>query len=96
MRALAVSLVDPLFWPGAAVERVVYCTAPIQGQANASGAQDQDVYLKALVASGSVDRIELGKYIEKVKYAPLATRDAKGRPVLQRPAWPVMVKDGAG
>ncbi|MGL4175418.1 MAG: NYN domain-containing protein, partial [Dermatophilaceae bacterium] len=45
---------------------------------------------------GSVDRIELGKYIEKVKYAPLATRDAKGRPVLQRPAWPVMVKDGAG
>ncbi|MGL4744520.1 MAG: NYN domain-containing protein [Dermatophilaceae bacterium] len=90
------SLLDPSFWPGAVVERVVYCTARIQGQASASGARDQDVYLKALKATGSVDQIELGKYIEKVKYAPLATRDAKGRPVLQRPAWPVMVKSSAG
>lgn len=28
--------------------------------------------------------------------APLATRDAKGRPILQRPAWPIKVKNAAG
>lgn len=96
VRALAHGLVHPAYWPGAAIERVVYCTAPIHGEANASGARDQDVSLKALRATGSVDRVELGKYIEKVKVAPLATRDAKGRPILQRPAWPVMVKNAAG
>ncbi|MGL5861556.1 MAG: NYN domain-containing protein [Phycicoccus sp.] len=94
--ALASALVDLSCWPGAVVERVVYCTARIQGRANASGAQDQDMYLKALVATGSVDLVEFGKSIEKVKYAPLAIRDAKGRPVVQRPAWPVMVKNSAG
>ncbi|MGL5866998.1 MAG: hypothetical protein ACRCYX_14230 [Dermatophilaceae bacterium] len=31
-----------------------------------------------------------------MKYAPLAARDAKGRPLLQRPAWPVMVKNRDG
>ena len=96
MRALAQSLLNRTYWPGAAIDRVVYCTAPIHGQANTSGARDQDVYLKALRATGSADRVELGKYVEKVKVAPLATRDAKGRPILQRPAWPVMVKNSAG
>lgn len=96
VRALAGGLLNPAFWPGATIERDVYCTAPIHGQANASGARDQDVYLKALRAAGSADRVELGKYIEKVKVAPLATRDAKGRPILQRPAWPVMVKNTIG
>lgn len=67
-----------------------------QGQANASGARDQDVYLKALRAAGSADWIELGKYIEKAMSAPLATRDAKNRPVVQRAAWPVMLKDASG
>lgn len=33
-------------WPGARVERVVYCTARIKGAANPEGAADQDVYLK--------------------------------------------------
>jgi len=96
VRALAQSLLNRTYWPGAAIDRVVYCTAPIHGQANTSGARDQDVYLKALRATGSADRVELGKYVEKVKVAPLATRDAKGRPILQRPAWPVMVKNSAG
>ena len=96
VRALASALLNPTYWPGATIERVIYCTAPIHGQANVSGASDQDVYLKALRATGSVDRIELGKYIEKVKVAPLATRDPKGRPIVQGPAWPIKVKNAAG
>jgi hypothetical protein len=92
VRGLAESLINPSFWVGASVTRVVYCTAPIHGQANVSAAVDQDVYLKALRASGSADHIELGKYIEKVKVAPLAVRDPKGRPILVRSAWPIMVK----
>jgi hypothetical protein len=58
-------------WPGAQVERIVYCTARIDGASNPSGQADQDVYLKALVAAGSVDHIEYGTYVARVKTAPL-------------------------
>jgi hypothetical protein len=78
------------------IDRVVYCTALIDGSANPSGHADQDVYLKALRASGSVDHIEHGYYVSRVKSAPLATKDPKGRPVLTRPHWPVVVQDSAG
>jgi hypothetical protein len=95
VRALAGSLLNPSYWPGATITRVVYCTAPISGRANPSGARDQDVYVKALRASGSVDHVEFGKYIEKVRIAPLALPDRKGRPALVRSAPPVLVKDAA-
>jgi hypothetical protein len=71
VRALAGSLLKPSYPPGATITRVVYCTAPISGRANPSGAHDQDVYVKALRAFGSVDHVEFGKYIEKVRIAPL-------------------------
>ncbi len=57
LRSLTSSLAG---WPGAQLSRVVYCTAPISGADNPSGAAGQDVYLKALRASGSVDHIEYG------------------------------------
>jgi hypothetical protein len=75
---------------------IVYCTARIDAVSNPSGAVDQDVYLKALLASGSVDRIDYGHYVARVKYAPLARPDRKGRPVLVRPDWPIRVKNGQG
>ena len=94
VRALATALVSEqsTAWPGATVERVVYCTARIKGAANPSGAADQDVYLKALLASGSVDHIEYGNYISKVIRRPLATEDKQHKPVIARPGWPVMVQ----
>ena len=60
MRELANALVaeQTTLWPGATVMRLVYCTARINGGANPSGAADQDVYLKALLATRSVDHIE--------------------------------------
>jgi hypothetical protein len=97
LRALATSLVGRRAnWPAAQVSRLVYCTARIDGLSNPSGQADQDVYFKALAAAGSVDHIEYGSYVARVKTAPLAVKDKAGRPELVRPAWPVMVQDGQG
>ncbi|WP_281891584.1 PIN domain-containing protein [Phytohabitans aurantiacus] len=96
LRLLAQHLVDRNSgWTGARVERVVYCTARIVGGVNPTGAHDQNVYLRALDAAGAVDVIEMGRYVNRVATAPLAVRDARGRPVLTRPAWPIMVQDGS-
>ncbi|WP_325048990.1 PIN domain-containing protein [Marinitenerispora sediminis] len=81
-------------WGGAAVARIVYCTARIGARGNPSGHRDQDIYLKALLAAKSVDHIEYGQYVERVKRAPLAVADKKGRPQTARPTWPVMVQEG--
>jgi hypothetical protein len=81
-------------WPNATIKRIVYCTARTDSVTNPSGHADQDVYLKALKATRSVDHIEYGNYVARVKHALLATPDpATGRPVLATSQWPVMVKD---
>jgi hypothetical protein len=94
VRSLASALVleQSALWPGATVERVVYCTARIKGSANPSGAADQDIYLKALLESGSADHIEYGNYISKVIKRPLATEDKQHKPVITQPGWPVTVQ----
>jgi hypothetical protein len=97
LRSLAQHLLDAHSgWAGATAERVVYCTARISGAGNQGGQRDQDVYLRALQAAGAVDHIEYGTYVTRVATNPLANRDHKGRPVLVRPAWPLMVQDDAG
>lgn len=77
--------------------RVLYCTARIKGDPNdvsAAGPREQDVYLRALHAAGSVDVIALGNYVSRVARAPLATANMRGRPVITRPDWPIKVKNG--
>lgn len=98
VRGLAASLVaGRRDWPGASVDRVVYCTARIDAATNPSGHFDQDIYLKALLGSGSVDHIEYGYYSARVKVAPMAVRDpVTGRPQLVGPSWPVVVQDSTG
>lgn len=83
-------------WPGATIEKIVYCTALIDGATNADGRRDQDIYIRALQAGGTIDHLELGHYVARVKQAPLATRGAGGKPVLVTSAWPVMVRDASG
>jgi hypothetical protein len=81
-------------WASASVTRVVYCTARIDAVINPSGHADQDVYLKALRASGSVDHIEYGHYVSRVKQAVLATTDPRTKkPIIVRPHWPLVVQD---
>lgn len=97
LRAMATGLIRRRArWAGARVERVVYCTARVDGATNPSGHADQDVYLKALLATRSVDHIEYGTYVARVKTAPLAVKDPRGRPRLVGPARPVMIQDGHG
>ena len=94
IRALATALLPPSWVnANAQVARVVYCTARISAATNASGHADQDIYLKALAASGSVDVTEHGTYVSRVKRAPLATADRKGRPIITTSNWPLMVRD---
>jgi hypothetical protein len=87
-----------LDWKGATLARVVYCTAVIDAASNPSGYKDQDIYLKALAASGSVDHIEYGTYVARVKQAPLAVKapSRSRRPQVVHPQWPIMVQDGQG
>jgi hypothetical protein len=97
LRALTTSLVTgQRGWAGATIDRIVYCTARIDATANPSGAADQDRYLKALVATKSVDFIEYGNYVARVKYAPLAIKGPNGAPIVVRSDWPVKVLSGLG
>jgi len=83
-------------WPSAEVERVVYCTARVSGRDNPSGQRDQDTYLRALHAHGSIDELAMGTYVSRIATAPLATADKKQRPVLAQAGWPLMVRDRSG
>lgn len=97
VRALAARLVAThSTWTGAAVDRVVYCTALISGADNPVGNREQDAYLRALRRSQTTDRIELGNYVHRIARSPLATPDRKGRPILVHPGGPLMVQDAAG
>lgn len=92
LRALSASLVPPS-WTGGQIDRVVYCTARTDASSNPSAHADQDIYLKALRRSNSVDWIEYGYYVSRVKRAPLAVEDNRGRPKLSSSRWPVMIRD---
>jgi hypothetical protein len=94
VRALACSLIaeQSTLWPNAEITRLVYCTARISGSTNPSGAADQDVYLKALLATSSVDHVEYGTYVSRVIKRPLATEGKRHRPIPVVPAWPIMVQ----
>ncbi len=98
LRALGQSLLTGpgIGWSAATIHRVVYCTARVSGRDNPAGQRDQDTYLRALVAHGSIDELAMGTYVSRVATAPLAVEDRKKRPVLTRAAWPVMVRDAAG
>jgi hypothetical protein len=83
IRALATTLVaERKNWPGAAIHRVVYCTARIDRSDNQSGHYDQHIYLRALHATESVDYIQLGRYVSHLEYWPLAVPGPGDRPVL--------------
>jgi uncharacterized LabA/DUF88 family protein len=97
LRALASAIIAANSgWAPASSLRVVYCTARIRSDANnagAAGPREQDVYLRALAASGSVDEIAFGTYVSRVATAPLATANRRKKPVLAHADWPVMIRD---
>lgn len=85
-------------WPDAEIGRIVYCTAHIDAAHNSSGHVEQDVYLKALLATQSIDHIEFGKYVTGVRQRPLAVKGRRkgSTPVLVTSQWPLMVQSTLG
>ena len=97
IRGLARTLIsERKNWPGATLSRIVYCTARVDQAENPSSYWDQDTYLKALEGVGSVDHIEYGHYVARLRYAPLAVRGPGRQPQLVTPTWPVTVIDPTG
>jgi hypothetical protein len=96
-RALAQTLANDQ-WPGSThtIDHVVYCTAPVKPTPMDPGLPvRQQIFVNALRKSGSVDWVEYGIFLEKVKTRPLAVRNKKHKPVLVHPQLPVFVKDTA-
>ena len=97
VRSLARTLVGAQAgWPHAEVTRVIYCTAMVSSATSQSAHQDQDVYLKALLATTSVDHIEYGHYVTRVKNALIAVRGSGRRPKVVTSGWPIQVQDASG
>jgi len=97
LRALATGLVATRsLWGVPASLTVTYCTARRSGADNPAGQHEQDVYLRALAYSGSVDVFSYGNYVNRVATSPLATQGAHGRPVIAHADWPLMVQDAGG
>lgn len=76
--------------------KIVFCTARIDQNSNPTGHADQWQYLQALITQKSVDYVEYGNYIARVKYAPLALPTSGAHPQVFTPEWPVKVQDVDG
>lgn len=76
IRALVTNLCR---WPGFTIERIVYCTAYVDQTDNPAAYADQSVYIKALREHGSIDVLELGRYVAWPKKLPLAEKLPNGR-----------------
>jgi uncharacterized LabA/DUF88 family protein len=96
IRALISTIADDEWGSEAKVGRVVYCTAPLKPDpTKPDQVRRQQLFIKALRAHGSIDHLEEGRFISKVKTRPLATRSRKGKPVLVTAKHPVLIKHGA-
>lgn len=79
-------------WSGSQIHRIVYCTARVDPLDSPSASLDQSIYLKALVASGSIDEIAEGRYVSWAKESPMVAQPS-GTPapsllVHQDEKWP--------
>lgn len=73
-------------WEGSQVERVVYCTALRDRAGDPTSLADQQTYLRALTDTGSVDHIEYGVYVSRIKNGLLV--DGQRPPARVRPPAP--------
>lgn len=85
-------------WTEFTLDRIIYCTARVDAATNPSAHRDQDVYLQAIRRTESVDWIEYGRYVARIKSGLLATRgpDRSSHPQIVTSNWPVMVQDAGG
>jgi hypothetical protein len=60
------TLINPRLWPGARLDRLVYCTAPRDREGDVSSIADQRTYVGAL-QQHSAAILAMGKYAPRVK-----------------------------
>lgn len=82
-------------WQNADVHRTVFCTARIPDGRDPQAAHDQEVFLKAISEGAHADTLEMGRYVSRVKYAPLAIHGDDRKPQVVNPAWPIKVSSGS-
>jgi hypothetical protein len=79
LASLTRSLINTRLWPGAVVDRLIYCTAPRDRAGDPTSITDQQTYIEAL-RNGSVPAIVVnGQYVPRVKSGDLV--DQRGRRV---------------
>lgn len=81
---------------GAVIERIVYCTAFIDGQHDRQARLDQDAYVRALQDHRSIDHLEQGRFSARVRKGLLATKDRAGHPSVVASHWPVVIQNEQG
>jgi uncharacterized LabA/DUF88 family protein len=80
LAGLAMGLIDPYIWPGARLERLVYCTAPRDRAGDPTSLADQQTYIDVLRLRSPDMLVEYGKYAPRIKNGILVSR-AGGRRV---------------
>lgn len=90
--ALLMGLIDPALWPGAVLERFVYCTADRDRAGDPSSIADQQAYIGALQAACSRTVVAKGSYVPRVKTGVLVDGSRRQRRVpspgqARLPAW---------
>lgn len=81
---------------GAVLERVVYCTAFIDGNHNREARLDQDAYVKALLDNQAIDHLEKGRFTAQVRNGVMASKGPKGRPKVVKAKRPVLIQNARG
>lgn len=90
--SLALSLIDPVLWPGGSLTRFIYCTADRDREGDPSSIADQRTYIAALQAAHPQTVITKGLYVPRVKTGVLVDRSRPPQRVTspgqtQLPSW---------
>lgn len=80
-------------WGTVSLDPVVFCTARIHQLPNPQSFHDQDAFLRAIESGNHTDHVEYGRFVSRIKTAPLATLDSNGTPIIQTATWPIQVQD---
>ncbi|WJZ03649.1 NYN domain-containing protein [Corynebacterium freiburgense] len=83
-------------WGDIDFAKIVFCSAKISESRDLQALYDQTSYFNAIQDGNHIDHLELGRYVSRVKYAPLAIKGSGGRPEVYHSQWPIKVRDKAG
>lgn len=87
----------PSIWAQASIDRVVFCSARIAPDRSQKSADEQNLYLQAIQDGNHLDHLELGRYVARLKSAPLAVAaQASKAPQVVRSGPPVKILDSFG